>query len=357
MKNTKDEIQKIEDVFIQNENRVRQIEAYIKTNNEQKNFLEQITEIELPDEVNGYIERMDMLSNSAVIYNAAIISVYGSYELFLDEILKAYLQYLKKNRTGYDDLPAKIKIKHLAKSAEYLINPGRFLNMGLNMKSIISSMEKTINENNIEATIDDLLIMHGGNLNTRQLTALLTEFEFKNVTALLKKNKGLVDFSKDKGITGDVIQAKGFPLLDKIVEERNRVAHGWRVDDRLSFYALLDTYIPFMKVLCKAIKELIVSKIISDAIVKKVISPFQPIIHLWHKNTVVGVNCGDFFLKVGEPLFYSTGDGWYYCTVIKGLQNDRIDRNTIRAKNKDITIQVEERFQNHYQIWGFERKD
>lgn len=350
----KDEIEKFESVKRNYLGHTKQIDSFIRMVDGQKDFLKEHDKEQEDGKNAEFFKRMRSLNNSTVQYNAVIISIYGSYEFFVDELLKSYLAYLKSVTNLYSDYPKQLKKKNYDKTIEYLSNPGRFQNMGLVDTVVISNIEQTYVQGISSKTTDALLLSHGGNLTTTQLGNLFHEFGFCDIIPKLKKNNGLKKFARSKGLDGDIIQAKGFSLLDIIVSERNKVAHGWIIDDRISFGTLLDTYVPFMEQLCIALCELIISQLIQDAFMRKEIYEFSPILHLWEQGTVIGVNNGLFRLKVGENLYYSDGE-WYYYTVILNLQNDKKDKSQILVSNKDITIQVKTKFSKHYRIFGYYR--
>lgn len=353
MNNANDEIKKIRWVYEQYTRKLEQVKGFVDTTNSQKKFIE-YAEVNLQPYtpfISEYTEQLKKISNSVVLYNAVIISVYGSFELYVDEILKAYIEYLKSRSMLFENLPPKLQVKQLDKSAEFLSKPKLFQNYGLTNEQVISSLEATIIRNQVVDVNEKLLISHGGNLKTKQLGELLGEFGFEDASAKLKKNISLRQFSQGMGFDEDVILSNGFPLLDTIVEERNKVAHGWRIDDRISFDLLLDKYIPFFNFLCKAINDLLISQIIQNEIDENRVLAFDDIIKTWNNGKIIGINSKQFSLHVGDVLYYTTPDDWNYPFEIIGLKNDSKSRKYIRTKNKDITIETDIKIKENYRIW------
>lgn len=341
-------------IYDQYEKRVSQIETYIRNVDAQKSFLEDVSGISFSEEAQQYIYTLSSLQNSVVLYNAAIISIYGSYELFLDELLKTYIQYLEDTHSNYLSLPIQIRNKHLEKSIEFIGNPQRFLNMGLDKNSVIRNLHDTENEDKIHCMTKDLLLSHGGNMRSDQLYKLFAEFGIENINAKLKKHRRIVSFFHDNGLDAELVGGS-FSLLDRVVEERNKVAHGWTVDERISFQVLLGTYIPFMKELCAGARDAIISEIIKDYADQGALSDFNPIKKLYLHGTVVGVNCGDFYLKTGEPIFFRDTAGWYFSTEILELQKDKKTIQIVRSSNKDIGIKVACKIRETDTVMGFRR--
>lgn len=355
MKKTEEEIKKIAGVYKQYSHKLDQIDQFIYVSIAQKDFVEvageKITGID--DLIDKYVNDLKELSNSVVVYNAVIISIYGSFELYIDEMLKAYIDYMKMRQFTFNDLPCKLQEKQKSKAAEFINHPGRFINYGLSVEQVISNLKGTIIDNELSEVTEELLISHGGNLRTGQIEDLFNEFGFENLLAKIKEHRNFKQFSKECGIEGGIVNSDKFPLLDTIVEERNKVAHGWTVENRLSLSVLLSNYIPFFRVFCEAINDLMVSKVIEDSMHRGELLPFDSIINVWFlDDTIVGINSKEFTLHVGDILYYSTPDGWNYSFQINSLMNKKKRRNYIRAKNKDITIGCNVKIKKNYTIWG-----
>lgn len=346
------DIKAISSVFDKYSSKTDEIGLYIITAEEQKDFVETV---DIKPETTDYIDRLRKLSNSVVLYNAAIISIYGSYELFLDEILKAYIGYLKKRYPEYAEFPDRLKRKHMQKGAEFLTNPQRYTNMGFSEQKIISALEASCIQGQSLVLIDELLISHGGNLKSKQFIELLQECGFSDpIPQLLNHVSFGVLCLNDGPIYSDATGV--FPVLDQLVEERNKVGHGWIIENRLSFSLLRETTLRFFVELCRAVKDMIVSQIIQDYIADNYIEPFDPIIHVWNDGYIVGINSKNFKLKVDESLFFSTGNNWNYPLQIKNIQKDNIDRKEIRSQNVEVALQTDKRIKQNYTLYGFVRK-
>ena len=330
--------------------KTEEIILFIQTVEGQKDFVEKV---EVQPDCQEFVLRLKELSNSVVLYNAAVISIYGSYELFLDEILKQYTEYLKRKNSQYEHFPEKLRKKHIQKSAEFLSNPQRYLNLGLSNEMIIRALEASYVQNQSKVLLEELLISHGGNLNTDQLRSLLSEYGFDNPIQRLTKHSSFSKMcsSQRQGENRN----DSFTILDQMVQERNKVGHGWIIDNRLAFSLLREEHIPFFRSLCGAIKDLVISQIIQDYIDDGRIVKFDPILDIWKDGSVIGINSKNIRLKVNEFLYCSTNDNWNYRFRIVNLQNDRKDRNEIRTANKDITIQADRPIKENYTIWGYQR--
>ena len=349
MNRLEQEVSSICNVYDQYIKKTTEIDLFIQIAENQKNFVELV---KAQDDTREYIEGLRKLSNSVVLYNAAIISIYGSYELFLDEIMRAYTDYLKRRTREYKVFPEKLKQKYMMKSAEYLSNPQRYEHMGITNESVINALNSSCIQGKTDDLLDVLLLSHGGNLKTKQLKGLLQEYGFENPIQELIKHK---EFSKKIIRLPDDDTGDSFPDLDQIVEERNKVGHGWIVDNRLSFSLLRTRYLPFFSVLCLAVKDLIVSKIIQDFIDDGCMEQFDKLLGSWYEGTVIGINNKNYRLKVGGWLYYTDGMNWNYPFKILNLKRDNVDRSEIRSSNVDVSIQTNERIKANFTVWGCDR--
>lgn len=341
------ELKHFETVFDLYKKQLDEIDLFIKIVEEQKPFAS-VNQTLLGSE-NEFIKGLLDLSNSAVQYNAVIVSLYGSYELFVNELLKKYFLYLKDRHFNYSAFPQKLQNKNLHDSADFLNNPHRYLNLGLDNSRVITSLYQAIIEGQSSAMLQEFVIMHSGNLKTKQLLELLETFDFGDPFGKLKSHGKFCDYlSSSNYKSGDFFQ-----VLDILVEERNKVAHGWVTDDRIAYSEIRSEFVSFFFNLCLAIKDMICSRIIQDYMDDSIIECFNPIIELYENGAIIGINSGTFKLKLNECLYYSTPNGWNYYTMIQGLRIGDKDRTFIRSENKDISIKIDKKVKIRYQIWGY----
>lgn len=344
------EVSLVNNVFDQYKKKVDEIALFIQVAEQQKAF---VTKVKDSNDTSDYISKLKNLSNSVVLYNAAIISIYGSYELFLDEILNVYFEYIKRNK-NYEDIPLSFNEKHFNRGVDYLSNPNRYQNTGLSKELVISALESTYIQKRSDTILFELVKSHGGNLKTPQLSALLKDFGFEESIAKLLNHRSFSKMIVNDGFE-DVRNSSELYRLDRLVEERNKVGHGWIVDDRIAFSTLREDYLSFFVGLCESIRDLVISNMIQDSIERNEIEAFDSILHVWGKGKVIGINSKNFRLKVGEYLFCSNSQNWNYMIKITNLQNDLHNRMEIRTKDKDISIEVDHAVKENYMIWGFVR--
>ena len=355
-----------------------QIQLYLETINKQKDFI--VSNIELMNKLKDteeisaedsakisineeYVSGLSKITNSTVLYNAAIISIYGSYELYLNEIFKGYIDFFQCYYEEFKQIPNALRQKELEKASDFLMNPGRYQRYEITQESVINDLNCCINLNLISNLTEELLISHSGNMNSKQLEKLFNEFGISSALDMIYKNKSFrnfIDLNKpEKGIIipnelQDEIseQAGPFSMLNEIVEARNSVGHGWVAQNRVSYEVMLSEYVPYLQTMCLAIKEVLVSSIIKIYVEDMHLNKFDKILGLWCSNFVIGINNKNASLMVGKKLYYcDVFNMFYYVTNICNLENNRKSRKKIIKSNIDITIELDKKVKDTYMFF------
>ena len=125
---------------------------------------------------------------SSVPYNATIISLYGSIELFIDEISEAYIDKLYKIVEKYSELPKKMREKHEVTSGEFLSNPGRFNNYDITIEEVVYNLNNCLQGKENSKLNMKMLLKHGGNLRSEQIFKFFSELGVENIRARFLQN-------------------------------------------------------------------------------------------------------------------------------------------------------------------------
>ena len=119
------------------------VKIYVKCLEEQKELLKKVNScnIVLPEvDINKIQQRFEEVLRTPVTYNAVIISLYGCYEAYIDKISNSLLDFFVSKVVKYNDLPEKIKNKHIRKGGEFLSNPQRFRNFEITEQEVIRNL-------------------------------------------------------------------------------------------------------------------------------------------------------------------------------------------------------------------------
>lgn len=326
--------------------------AYIKCIEEQTVLFEQINSnnIALPD-IYVLEQRFRKISTTPVTYNAVIISLYGCYESYIDKISGTLLDFLVSKIKHYDALPESIKNKHIKKSGEFLSNPQRFRNFEITEQTIIKNLHMCLEKQEDFLLNKELLLTHNGNLGINQLMELLNDLGLQNCKGHILSNEKYIKYVSEKyelSINNAKIyihrknqesEDSLFKELVQLIEQRNKVAHGWCVDTRLSYNVLTEEIIPFMKMLGHVIGDIFEEEFINILKRTNSLKQFGSAIQVYN-NRVLCINCKDAKLKRGD-FIYGYNQNKYVALNILELQHNNQNIEEICEENIDIGILVD----------------
>lgn len=350
--------------------KLKDIENYIKSLELQKKIIRELSSISQEDNLKldnsfRYIEKIKKVIVSPVQYNALIISLYGCYENYIDNIFKKYIEILCASVSSYDELPVKLKQKYIKKLGDYLINPQRYKNYELTPESAIkngygfmSSIEE-INLGNMK-----LMLSHGGNLGIDQIIELMRDLGVENVSQKICNNFLFHKFCIENMELSETIYKrmvahdykKLFTILDDLVQERNNVAHGW-VENRIQYSEVKNIIINFLKIFSEVIKEILIEELLSfqfsSGSMVKWNSPKQII-----DNHILCVNCGTNEVHIGDYMIAVNNDKVKCCLEVVGLQINNQPVETVDKSNCDVGIEFKKRddkkIRNNYEFYSLE---
>ena len=153
-----------------------EIRTFIRSVELQKDV---ISELELFEKVERnkldlslqYSKIIKQVVESPIQYNAVIISIYGCFEQYIDNIFNEYCHALYDIIDNYDNLPEKMKEKHIKKLGDFLSNPQRYKNYDLTDKQAIRNAVEAFNNPKVGlGNNQKLILVHGGNLKIEQIT-------------------------------------------------------------------------------------------------------------------------------------------------------------------------------------------
>lgn len=296
-----------------------------------------------------YSKIIKQVVESPIQYNAVIISVYGCFEQYIDNIFEEYCQALYDIIEDYDDFPKKMKEKHIKKLGDFLLNPQRYKNYDLTDKQAVRNAAEAFNnpkegfENNKR-----LILTHGGNLKIEQITELASDLGIEEFERNVVSNYVFKEYFINREVFNEETYTRLissgskrlFEILDRLVEERNNVAHGW-VESRIKLSDILSEYIDYMECLAESILEVLIKSIhvtqYNNGKMYLIGKPLKVIDH-----HILCINNQEILLHKGDYLFAVKNDKFKVLTI-RTLQKDGIDIEGADEKNIDIGIGFEKR--------------
>lgn len=330
------------------ERQLDEIKNYISSLKILRNVIGELVRLEKNDssgEARHTLEYSKVLKNiieTPIQYNAVIISLYGSFEQFIDEIFNEYCRALYEIIDDYDKIPFRMREKHIKRLGEFLANPQRYKNYELTEKQAIENALVAF-ENPKEGLQKNqsLLLAHGGNLKVEQIAELANGLGVGGLEKKIVSNYGFKNYIMNKEEYADETyesiaareSKKLFVILNKLVDSRNDVAHGW-VENRIDFSALSEEYIEYLKVFSETLKEILMSDIMCKKYeAGKLCSMGKPKKVIDHH--IACINNGKALLKNGDNIL-AIKDNSRKMLKIQSIERNKKNIPQILEHNIDI---------------------
>lgn len=214
--------------------------------------------------INTIYPPKDVISSSLVrsqlSYNAIIISLYGCYESFVDDILYIFIEQITNQSNSYLELPTEIKTNNLKLSSEFLNSEQRFKNFGLKKEEIIENIYSG-------KVTKKLLLKHSGNLSFNNLADYFGSLGVTDLANKIKKSQLFIQYySESKAIdhksaenylkvtSSDIV----FNILSDLILQRNSIAHSWKSDEKIDFEIIGNEWLKFIEAFCECLQEIII---------------------------------------------------------------------------------------------------
>jgi len=291
-----------------------------------------------------FIEYLKNLSKSQIQYNAIIISLYGCFENYVDDLLSNYLSVVFENRKKYDDLPKSLKDKYRLKVGEYLSNPQRFKNWDIEIIDVVHHYGDVLSSNFPTSIEKRLLYSHSANLHFDELINLFGSIGIDNSLEKICSSYELKDyFINDLGIDDSdfklkIKRAKSgyyqtdlFEPLETLVSQRNVVAHSWNDIGRVDEKYINNRIVGLLKCLALSILEMCLLELLP--IVDRHDDCFDDVdpISVYNDHILCFNNQHKRICR-GDLIIYSSNDR-IKCTKIKSIQKESVDIDSVDEKS------------------------
>lgn len=200
------------------------------------------------------------LSRSQLSYNAIIISIYGCYESFVDDILYTYIDQIVNQSETFLELPTEIITNNLKLSYEFINSEQRFKNYRLKKEDVI--------ENIYSGKITKkLLLKHSGNLSFNNLSDYFVSLGLTELANKIKKNQLFIKYFSESqriDLKSAIAHLKSaspntlFNILSDLISQRNSIAHTWESDEKVDFEIIRNDWLTFIETFCECLQEIII---------------------------------------------------------------------------------------------------
>jgi hypothetical protein len=192
-------------------------------------------------------------------YNSYIISLYGIFERFLENILEDYLKDICATLKIYSKLPSDLKKNLLSSNVDILRNLKNPKFNAIVPAIFIQNLYKALSENiavlNVEA-----FQHHPYNFKQSIIADYFSRIGISNISNSLKIYEPLKTLLEQKygnpsGIESEII----FKIIDDLAQRRNDVAHGVENVELLNA-TIIKEYTEFILAYCKSLYKILLNE-------------------------------------------------------------------------------------------------
>lgn len=233
-------------------------------------------------------------------FSSYIISIYGAYEHYIEQILSQYLKELCKKVSLFSHLPESIKKNNLEKTMDILKKLEYPKYKHLKRNDLIKILHQNMNEDipflNIEAFKN-----HTANFRIKVIETYFGSIGVENISQNIRNYMPLKEYFSEQHT--DYMALKNsivFSKIDEICEIRNNIAHGVKSVQLLG-PSIIHEHIDFFILFAQALFQLLQNNIYEFTFLQNNTNVFTPI-KIFQKN-IIGFNTeGAKFNKAKKVL-------------------------------------------------------
>lgn len=300
-------------------------------------------------------QKYDILTTAKIKqfdFNSHIISIYGSFEYFIEQIFSDYLKQISALSTSFGELPIEIQNNNLSKTLEIIKQLDYRKNRNLKPEKLIEILHNNINLDapiiNIEAFKN-----HSANFRIGTIDTYFSEVGIKDLSSIIRQYQPLKKYLEDS-IT-DYASKKNtliFQVLEILCNLRNDIAHGVRSIQLLNKTILFE-HINFIELFSIALYELVY-----DCYLEKVFSTIIEeidVINIFNNKILCFNTKGNVITKETVIIVHTKEHFPKYFTInIEDLQHNGISiEETVQNNHIDIGILSNKKIKNtmKFKLW------
>ncbi|WP_127844579.1 HEPN domain-containing protein [Psychroflexus aestuariivivens] len=278
-------------------------------------------------------------------FNSHIISIYGAYENFIEQLLVKYLTEICLITNSYDLLPLEIQKNNVNKTLEIIKKLDYRKNRNIKPEKVIEILHKNINENSSTININAFK-NHNANFRISVVETYFSEIGIKNISSLVRQYDPLKTYLKNN--ISDYASKKSsiiFQPLEHVCDLRNDIAHGVS-NIQLINKTILFEYIDFMNIYSTALFELI-----NDNYLMKIYEQNNDEIESIKvfSNQILCLNTKGKLINRNSKILVKSENHFpnVYLTNIEDIQQDNKSiNNTEVGKNIEIGIKLDKKIKD-----------
>ncbi len=269
----------------------------INTHIEVLKRIEIITKQEIENEDIKYIQSKQT-DEKIFNYRANIISLYGAFECFIEEVFKEYIEQLRHIIPQYNSLNKKIKDNYFDNVAKLhsKLHYAKFSH--ITELKIVQNLEKVIAQDNNEILAEPFLC-NGGNYKHKIICDLMSSVGIDNIDCNIILLSPLSDLLLESTPNKEQQRKMVAMRLEELVDRRNEVAHGAISDDIIDIDRF-EEILKFTRAYCYSLNELLECELLECRWEQLPSMSYIPT--KVHRNSIAELKVTNFQLNIGDKL-------------------------------------------------------
>lgn len=292
------------------------------------------------------------LSKLQFNYNTIIISLYGSFERFIENCLIMYVDKLNRIYNLYNNLPAPIIKNHLALSMTLLSKIEQPKYSGaLTKEEVIKNLHSCIDTNEGYQLNKDAFALHTANFRLQVIDESFSHIGIGQISNKIMKVETFRDYSRNKlGLNENtkLMANESFQIINNLAEYRNYVAHG--INSEIITNEILLDYLEFFEKYSASLIEILNKDLAYKELGLNSIE-LGEITDLYKEGKVICFKTNCQKVKQGDYLIGKNKSS-IIKTLIKKIKLDNVEITSIEDdKNYEIGVEIQDVFKKNFKLY------
>ncbi|MBK9283822.1 MAG: hypothetical protein IPM51_05820 [Sphingobacteriaceae bacterium] len=292
------------------------------------------------------------LSKLQYNYNSIIISLYGSFERFIENCLITYVDNLNNLVNSYKNLPESILKNHFTLSLS-LLNKIEQPKYGgpLTKEDVIKNLHTCININEGYQLNKDAFAQHTANFRLQVVEESFSHIGINQISQKVLKVESFINYSNTKlGLSesSELIPNESFQILNDLAEYRNYVAHG--ITSEIIKNDILIDYLDFFEAYSSALIEVLRKDLLYRELEATGIE-LGEITDVFKDGKVVCFKTNNQIINKGDVLIGKNKERISKATITKIKLNDKEFDSIDDKDNYEIGAEINDSFKKNYKIY------
>lgn len=283
-------------------------------------------------------------------YAIVIVSLYGSFEQFVENFVKDYLMLLVDECKEYSKLPDLIKDNHIDLSVTLMgkIEQSKY-NGFLSKEQIIRNLNDCIQHNKCNINYE-AFCQHTANFRVQIIGEVLKNIGLTDVINRIKGNQELrrLYVQKNGDCNYDGLKPDNvFSFLNELADRRNQIAHGAIVD-----ILSVELQLEMIKKVKLFVEEM--DRIGFEKILPYLINKSYKIEKIYNPNKLTKLLCFQFDkgrISVGDSIIKRTHDKYTY-SRIESIEIDHVKYEQFETEIAvDVGVMLDKNRQSEEEYW------